>query len=280
MNKNTSFLSQLFRDHLLWWILGIIFTMLNIYFLGYIAGRIYPSKIDDMGHALVQQLRVELIILAILIVVTPTIINTIEVFYSDSAQNRQIREHSLFRFSFDLTIIKRPALYVVAKTLIILEITFIASLMIYLKENYYNALNNSMDFLVGAPYLTITVASSLLLIDCALIFCILLFTFLWGYSLVQWISERVSPAFQNTKYYSPIFLLISLIFRILNVLGLASIINFLATFSGEFETVVKFINKITLLLFFWVGIYIMPYLRERVTLRKNRFIAHRTRTRE
>ena len=274
MKKDISFLPRLFTNHLVLWILWLILTMSNIYFLGYIAGRMYPSEIDDMGRALVQQLRVKLVFLAVLIVVIPTIINTIEIFYNDLARNGEKKEakQPYFRFSFDPAILKEPVPYIVAKALIIIEAAFIASLMVYLRENYYNALNNSMDFLIGAPYLAIAVASLSLVINCLLIFCILLFSFLWGYSWVQWVSDKIFPNFSDSRYYSFTLLFTSLIFRALNILGLAFVINFMATFSGKFETVVKIIHEITILLFLWVGIYIVPYWRERSASKKNRIV--------
>jgi len=252
--KNNKFPKfDLFETNLTWWIPGLVLAFPVVFLLNYFAVRVFP-KPDIYTYALgypieyprEQQLRFELIILSLFNMITPVVINTIEIFCTDLTRNGNKRETKklFFGFSFNLTKIKRPVPYMLAVMLIVAEKAFIISMMIYLRENYYNALSDSMDFLIGAPYLDIAVASLLLVIDCALIFCIVLFLFFWGYSWVQWVSDRVFPGFSGTKFYSQSLLLASLIFRALNMLGVIFVINFMATFSGEFDTVVKIIFRI------------------------------------
>ncbi len=270
MKNNRLLKLELLKSSLIGWILGGILAFPIMFFLDYFTGRIYPPKMDDiMRYAQTQQLRLELIILSLFNAILPGVINAIEIFFTDMMQNGDKREtkRSYFNFSFDLAGIKRPIPYMFAVTLIVAEESFIISMMIFLKQNYYTALNNSVELFLGFPGPLFIVAGSLLMIDYFLIFCILLFSFLWGYSWVQWVSDTVFPRFSGAKYFSETLLLVSLVFRAINMLGLAFVINFMVAYSGNFITTVKIISGMTILLFLWIGIYGVPYLREKALLR-------------
>ena len=255
----------LLRTNLTWWILGLVLAFPVEFLLDYFTSRVlfYPGM-GDMAYARVQQLRLVLIILTFLNVITPTVINAIEVFYTDLAQNgnKSKTKQLYFSLAFNLDKIKRPLPHILTVMLIVAEVTFVISMMIYLRQNYYNALNNSMDFLISAPYLKIIISSVLLLIDCLLIFCVLLLSFLWGYPWAQWVLGKFE--FTNSESHLQILFLAFLI-RLLSMLGVTIAVNFMVTFSGKFNTAVEKIYAITALLLFLVGIYIIPYF---ITLKK------------
>ena len=215
-----------------------------------------------MGSTLIKQLQVELIILTILIVVTHTIMDVIENIYHDLAQSNSENENAPlnFSFSFYLDRIKSPLPHVLTVILIIMEKVFVLSVMYYLIRNGFTTLNNSIDLLMGGPGSIILVANLLLVVNCSLIFCLLLFLFLWGYDWIRWVSQKVFSTLFHKNINSKILLFASLIFRALNMLALTLVINYLVTYSGKFYTLVESTFIITIILCLWVGIYIAPYL--------------------
>jgi hypothetical protein len=274
MTNNQSPKFDLFKTYLIWWVSALVLAFPIMFLLGYFAGRIYP-KIDDIGHSIwaarEQQLQLELIILVLLSVTMPAVMNAIEIFYNDSTHSGGESEtkQSYFGFSYNLARLKRPIiLQRLAIILIVLEEAFIISMMLYLRQYYDRALVGSMDFLISAPFTIILIAYLLLVTDCFLIFCLLLFSFFWGYTWIQWVSDRIFPNFKNNPYYSRTLFAASLILRALNMIGLIFVINLMVTFSAKFNTVVKMIFGISIALFLWVGIYIVPYLMEKATSRK------------
>ncbi len=268
MKNNKSLNHKLLGINLIWWILGLMFAFPFMFLLDYFTGRaLYYPGMNDMGYAQIQLLRLELILLVLLGMITPVAISAIEVFQTDLIQNDDKIETKkpYFRFYFNLARLKQPVPHLLTVVLIVAEVSFIISMMIYLKQYYDRALIESMDFLISAPFIIILIAYLLLMIDCFLIFCLLLFSFFWGYTWVQWVSDKVFPGYINNSNYSRTLFAVSFIFRALNMFGLIFVINLMVTFSGRFYSIVKMIFGISILLFLWVGIYIVPYLRERVT---------------
>jgi hypothetical protein len=275
MKNNNSSKFELLKINLTWWILGLVLAFPTMFFIEYFTGRIYPPQMDDfLGYARGQQLRLELIVLSFLNLITPVFINVVEIFGNNRTRKNIKKETNTryFNFPYHLDDIKRPVPYILAVILIVVENAFIISMMMYLRQHYYTGLNNSMESFLGFPGPMIIVSSLLLVIDCSLIFCVLLFSFLWGYSWVQWAADKIFPRFSDTKYYSPTILLASLIFRALNMWGLALLINLVTTFSGKFNTMNNIIFGITILLILWLGVYLIPYWRENIILKKNSIV--------
>jgi len=274
MTSNQPSKFDLFKTHLILWVSALVLAFPIMFLLGYFVGRIYP-KIDDIGHSVwgarEQQLQLELVIMVLLGVAMPAVMNAIEIFYNDSTRSSEKSEtkQSYFGFSYILARRERPIiLQRLAIILIVLEEAFIISIMLYLRQYYDSALVGSMDFLISGPVTIILIAYLLLMFDCFLIFCLLLFSFFWGYTWVQWVSDRIFPDFRNNPYYSRTLFAASLIFRALNMVGLIFAINLMVNFSAKFDTVVKMIYGISIALFVWVGIYIVPYWMEKAASRK------------
>lgn len=266
MKNNNSSNFELFKINLTLWIVGLVLAFPVMFFIEYFTGRLYPPPMDDFsGYARGQQLKLELIVLAFLNLTTPIFINVVELFYSNRTRESIKKETkiSYFSFLFNLDEIKRPIPYILIVMLIVAENAFIVSMMMYLRQHYYTGLNNSMELFLGWPGPMVIVSSFLLVIDCSLIFCILLFSFLWGHSLIQWAADKVFLGFSDTQYFSQKILLASLIFRALNMWGLALLINLMVFFSGKFHAMNNIIFGITILLLLWVGVYIVPYWREK-----------------
>jgi hypothetical protein len=260
--KNNKFPKlELLNHNLPQWILGFILALPIVYSLDKIAWTLHPSHIDEF-YTWIDRFRTSLILLAILLVVTPLIRNAIEIFCIDLDQENK-SDRSYFKFSFHLDGIKHSIPNTMTVILIILEKAFIITMLFYLRKNYDRGLYDSMDFLIGGPGPILLVAYLLLWLDCFSIFCLLLFSFYWGYSWVQWVSDKIFPGFTKNKFYAQTILIFSVIFRVCNLLGLIFVVNRMVTSSYKFNAMVTLIYKLTLLLSLGVVIYIVPYFRER-----------------
>jgi hypothetical protein len=243
----------LFVTDLVGWILGFGLTMPNKYFLDYAFRLIYPSIIDDMGSAIVRQLQSKLILLGTLVVVTAMILDVMRFFSANLAKSGDDDNnvsHSDSPFSPNPINDAIPKFITFA--LVVIQKTFILSIMAYLIQNSFATLNNTMDFLLSGPLPMILLANTLLIVICILIFCLLLFSIKWSYPWIRWVSKKVYVKSLNNRYYSKALPLISLLFHSLYIALLITAIVTLVTFTGNFSALVGLLVQISLLLALWV----------------------------
>ena len=244
------------------WILGSGLAFLNIYFLDYVFRLIYPSEIDDMGHAIIQQMQSKLALIGILVIAIATVTDIVGSFSNKVSENKNDVGDN-FRYVdllFPVNWINDNIPGGIIFVLILMQKTLILSMMAYVTRSSFATLKGSMDFLLSGPLPIILFAYMLLITNCVLVFCLLLFSAQSSYKWSKWVSNKVLPNAGNEKYYFKTPFLISFLLRCLCVASVIIAIGVLVTFKGNFTVLIGLITKISLVLGSWVGIIFLVTL--------------------
>jgi hypothetical protein len=254
-----------------WLLIGIVSAIPIILFLNWIDGVVYPSQIDDMGLAIVKRRQFKLDILIALSLFMPILLFIIDFVYVEKfvEAKKRVKYRSLFSLSASNEKAREFPAQVTFRILILIEIAFITSITYYLLVSGFDAVDASIDSLLGNPGLLLVKAYAIVTINYVLIICILLYSFLLLDSSARWIFIKIGFQLTNNKYsYAPI-LIISSAMRVLLALVLLSTVHFNINYSGKLSEIPGDMTWVSLILGTTIAICFLPLMYEKIIANSN-----------
>lgn len=254
-----------------WLLLGTVSAISIILFLNWIDGVVYPSQIDDMGLAIVKRRQFKLDILIALSLFMPILLFIIDFVYVEKyiEAKKGVRYRSLSSLSASNEKAREFPAQVTFRILVLMEIVLIASISYYLIISGFDALDASIDFLLGNPGLLLVKAYAIVAINYVLIICILLYSFLLLDSSAEWIFIKMGFRFKNNKYSHAPILIISSAMRVLLAFVLLGTVHFNINYSGKLSEIPSDMTRVSLILGLTIAICFLPLMYEKIIANSN-----------
>ncbi|MBN1367101.1 MAG: hypothetical protein JW967_04170 [Dehalococcoidales bacterium] len=245
------------------WLLGFIFVIPFIFFLDWLAPYMYPSRMDDMGLALIYRLQAKIVFLVILNLLIPTAIDIICLYFNRTKLiiNTETEKFVFPPINYLMIKAKNFLPLRILQVLMAIQVGVILSLLYYLINGFYDLLVASVDFLIGAPYILLLEGYALLVIISLLLFFLVTFFFLWLLPWAQWLYNKLSKKAMKKNTIMFLMLSILLFSRGLLTWKLLKIANIIVLYFGTpFNNVVNIMLWESLLLSFIVIVYVFPLI--------------------